>query len=73
MLIESLIEVMILLGFFVFGLIGIRGWIVAAERLDKEKQKNKELQYQVKVLKHIIANKNARENIKVANEYNKEN
>ena len=75
MLIESWILVLIMVMIFLFGLIGIGGWIREGQKLEKAKEENKRLRYQNSQLKLRIAHRNALDNIKVANEYynNKEN
>ena len=69
MLIENWVFGLIVATIFLFGLIGVCGWIKEGEMLAKERRENKRLRFQVNKLATRLARLNATENIKVANEY----
>ena len=73
MIIESWIAVSIMVGIFILGLVGLGGWILEGEKNEKLREENKALLYENKKLSSQLAHRIALENIKVANEYNKEN
>lgn len=73
MLIESWILVMIMLVIFLFGLIGIGGWIAEGEKNRKCEEEIKRLRYEIKIRDEKLSRIAKLFNIKVANEYNKEN
>ena len=73
MIIESWIAVIIMVGIFILGLVGLGGWILEGEKNEKLREENKALLYENKKLSSQLAHRIALENIKVANEYNKEN
>lgn len=74
MIIETWILVLIVLGVFLFGLIGIVGWILEGERLSKQIEENTKLQHENKELRAKLIHRYALDNIKEANDYyNKEN
>ena len=68
-ILESWILTLIMLAIFLFGAIGIIGWILEGERLSKQVEENKKLHYENAQLRQRLAHKNALENIKAANEY----
>ena len=72
LILETWIAVLIMLIIFLFGGIGIIGWIIEGMRLDAEKKENRMLQFRIRQLERIIARKNGAENIRTANEYYEE-
>ena len=72
LILETWVALLIMLGIFVFGAIGIFGWIIEGMRLDEQKEENRKLQHRVEKLQQRLAHKNAVENIRVANEYYEE-
>lgn len=71
-ILESWILTLIMLAIFLFGAIGIIGWILEGERLSKQVEENKKLHYENAQLRQRLAHKNAIENIRTANEYYEE-
>lgn len=72
MLIESWILVIIVLGIFILGLVGLGGWIHESEKNERLREENKALLYENKKLSSQLAHRIALDNIKVANEYHEE-
>ena len=71
-ILESWILALILVAIFLFGAVGIMGWIVEGERLSKQVAENKKLQHRCRKLEQRLAYKNAAENIRVATEHYEE-
>ena len=72
LILESWILVLIVLAIFLFGAIGIIGWIVEGDRLSKLVEENRKLHYENAQLRQRLAHKNAVENIRTAIEYYEE-
>ena len=72
LILETWIALLIMFGIFLFGGIGIIGWIIEGMRLDGYKEIIKEQQHHIRKLEQRLAHKNAVENIRVANEYYEE-
>lgn len=72
LILETWIAVLIMLIIFLFGGIGIIGWIIEGMRLEEQIRENRKLQHRVEKLQQRLAHKNAIENIRTANEYYEE-
>ena len=72
MFFENYILILIMILFFVFGLIGTAGWIREGEKLKKVKEENRKLGYENGRLRNRLRRIAALDNVKAADEYSKE-